>query len=359
MEQTPQEPAEPEASVFRDILNKRIFERILDLSDTEAKKLLESLKPSPRLRIPNDFILERETVASHYSYDVFEAKYKLERETKKITEKVVPIDPVRWLELSTSNVLTLHKPGKRRRLKNVKDFLYLGKDQLLVLRTNESTELYSTDFVLSSISLPGGIDISFPFACSEKYLAFRDPSQNLLSVFTRDFELVSIPFSEILVHTFLENFILFISPNEGGGMDLEIYDLESDSPAAESQGLEDDVYSLCALDSERFTVCGRDSRRLVIWRLLGGVIQEEQVIQDECGVARFANDLFMTDKAFLFRSLFEEETNFIQTSRFGDTYSIQRRFPSRKSVKDVSKALQLPINQDITEIIVGFCVERV
>ena len=84
---------------------------------------------------------------------------------------------------------------------------------------------------------------------------------------------------------------------------------------------------------------------------------EEQVIPDECGITRLGNDLFMTYNIQLFRNLFEESANFIQIGRFGDSYSIERRYPPRKTIKEVVKSLEIPINQDIGEIIVGFCVE--
>lgn len=361
---------EAEKIQARELANCQAFSRITELSDLQLQQLLMTFNPVLRLSIPPDFALDEVTTSPGYFFDFFSGEYKLRSaDAMNEDERFVPIDLTSWLSLNVkTQVLTSHKLGKKRQLKNVEEFSYLGKDQVLAKWGKEHPYagrivLLDTDLnFFSSTKLTDKINTSFSVFYSDNHIAFYNIEKSLVWIFNRNFDQVG-SFSEVFACAFLGENLLIIW-NDGEKIIFETYDFSGDAKNWEEkfQLLEElglSAWVICILNSEMFMVSSKMTRNSTIWRFFPSTrgFDKRQIIFDHYAVKALGERMFLSEGGDVWKNISLDEVNYMKIGEFGWQSYVELRYPSKETIREIAKSLETPLVLDLAEIIVGFCAE--
>lgn len=355
-----------------------------DDSESVLEELYEKYPPVPRLILYPDLAIRTASGQTNmYTYSIQEGKYipesKEKGEKPEKSKNFVPVSLESWLLYDPeAEILISRGPGRRKLVKGVKDFAYLGFGQSYIIR-DDSFEILNENLetIGDSSTLDAGLEgldtRSFKVAYSQEYIAFLNGENNDARIFKRrdtygNFTKMKI-FSDIYAGAFIGggNLFVFIHSNEDNKYFIGVYDIDEDRTVEERRNLPDGSYLLIVLDPDarRFITYEENTGKLTIWEvLLSGDVREEQVILEADYFTPLGFNSFMTVRGSLYRNvdIRAGHVRFEKVWEYSSAIDVSRRYPSRSGLLKVAKILAplTPLTSlDVLEVIAGFCLERI
>ena len=356
----------------RELLNNLISLKVVQLSTSEAERLLKSLGHNPRFLIYPDIVVERDLLYRYY-YSLEKEAYVLESKGK-IEESQNRFDFIA-VDLRTSitfrfneKTLTIEEGKKTRVLTGVKRFVYLGEGISGVKKTDERIGLLGIDLKLveeneTEMLTPlsryfDSASVFHTYSPSHIGIGYKEGNAYFLFVLTREFEEVGY-FDNAYVATFIGDFLAVIFQDDENPY-MRIYDLKRKKLL---DGIEKSLpsgnYTMYTLNETQFLVANEDTYTISVYQFKDKVLSEEQPVTRDYYPTVLGEDMFIGRSGYIYRQAGE---NFVKVQMLVPEESFLLKYPSRKGILEAAKMIA-PFTRiqglDVVAIVAGFCAQEI